>query len=138
MSALSSKIYNTDVMGSSFGLLCFITIAYAFVRLAQVGRRPKGLPPGPRTLPIIGNLHLMPTVKPYKVMAEWRKTYGPVLSLMVGSNPLILVQSHSAAKELLDKRGANYSSRPELYILSSLLSRELRPVAMVSLVSATV
>lgn len=114
-------------------LVCFfiLAITYAIVRLLLVGRRPAGLPPGPRTLPLIGNLHLMPTHKPYKVFAEWGKKYGSIYSLMVGSNPLILVQSHKIAKELLDKRGAIYSSRPDMYILSDLSSRKLRQVAMV-------
>lgn len=121
-----------DLSVSTFVLSCFLAIiAYGIVRVLLVGRRPAGLPPGPMTLPILGNLHLMPTHKPYKVFAEWGLKYGPLLSLMVGSNPLILIQSHKIAKELLDKRGANYSSRPDLYILSELASRSLRQVAMV-------
>ncbi|PSN67689.1 cytochrome P450 [Corynespora cassiicola Philippines] len=116
----------------SIVLVCssVLAVAHAIVRLLLVGRRPAGLPPGPRTLPLIGNLHLMPTHKPYKVFAEWGKKYGSIYSIMVGSSPLILVQSHKIAKELLDKRGAIYSSRPDMYILSDLASRKLRQVAM--------
>ncbi|POS69406.1 cytochrome P450 [Diaporthe helianthi] len=108
----------------------FGLVTYSLWRLLQVGRRPAGLPPGPPTLPIIGNLHRMPTFKPYKVFAELGKVYGPIYSLMVGSNPLIMIQSQEIAKELLDRRGANYSTRPDLYILSELASRGLRQVAM--------
>ena len=120
-----------DMMASGLSTICLLTVAYAIVKLLRVGKRSAGLPPGPRTLPIIGNLHLMPTFKPYKKFAEWGKTYGPIYSLMVGSNPLIVLQSQKIAKDLLDKRGSNYSSRPDLYILSDLASRGLRQVAMV-------
>ncbi|KAI0873260.1 cytochrome P450 [Hypoxylon argillaceum] len=133
MSALyniMTVINQTHVTVFSFALACLFTGIYALIKLARVGQRPKGLPPGPRTLPILGNLHAMPTFKPYKVFAEWGKIYGPVYSLMVGSNPLVMIQSQQAAKELLDKRGSNYSSRPDLYIFSELSSRGLRQVAM--------
>jgi hypothetical protein len=116
----------------TLGALFLCTLAYGSIKLLQVGRRPFGLPPGPRTLPILGNLHLMPTVKPYMKFAAWGKVYGPIYSLMVGPNPLIVIQSHKIAKELLDKRGSNYSSRPDLYVLSDLASRGMRQVMMVS------
>ncbi|KAI1137483.1 cytochrome P450 family protein [Hypoxylon sp. FL0543] len=99
-------------------------------KLLQVGSRPARLPPGPRTLPIVGNMHLMPTFKPYKKFTEWGKIYGPIYSLMVGSNPLVVLQSHKVAKDLLDKRGSNYSSRPDLYIMSDVSSRGLRQLVM--------
>lgn len=123
--------FNVDLMPSGLSTICILAIAYATVKLLRVGSRSAGLPPGPRTLPVLGNLHLLPTVKPYMKFAEWGKTYGPIYSLMVGSNPLIMLQSHKVAKDLLDKSGSNYSSRPDLYILSDIASRGLRQVAMV-------
>lgn len=30
-----------------------------FVKVAKVGSRPDGLPPGPPTIPLLGNLHLV-------------------------------------------------------------------------------
>lgn len=124
-------------MNTSFQQNWLLAIGLAFfgyliVRLLQVGKRPSNLPPGPPTLPLIGNLHLMPSRRAYEQFTEWGKRHGPIYSLMIGSMPMIVLQSHQSAKELLDSRGANYSSRPSMYIFSNLASRSMRGLVMVS------
>lgn len=49
------------IMGRSLftvGALVF-ALLLGLIRLLRVGRRPKGYPPGPPTVPILGNLHLV-------------------------------------------------------------------------------
>jgi len=58
---------------------------------------------------------------------------GDVYSLMLGSKTLIVLSSDVAVKELLDRRSAIYSDRPELYIGQGLCSGGLRMLMMVSL-----
>ena len=57
---------------------------------------------------------------------------GVVYSLMLGSKTLIVLSSDVAVKELLDRRSATYSDRPELYIGQDLCSGGLRMLMMVS------
>ncbi len=90
------------------------------------------LPPGPRPLPIIGNMFDMPKVLPWVGYREWSKIYGEAhfssncqdvhchLSAVTGdivylhlpAQPTVVLGSVQAAIELLDRRSAIYSSRP--------------------------
>ena len=109
--------------------LSILIIAIYSVR--NIGRRPKGLPPGPPTLPIIGNLHLMPTSQPHLQFKKWADEYGSIYSLILGNSVLIVLSSDVAIKDLLDKRSNIYSSRPPLYI-GQVLSGGLRMLLMVT------
>lgn len=99
-------------------------------RLGKMGRRPAGYPPGPPTLPLIGNLHLIPKEKSHLQFQKWAEEYGPVYSLVLGTQVLIVLSSDQAIKDLLDKRSAIYSSRPDMY-LGNVVSGGFRVLLMV-------
>jgi len=105
------------------------TVAFALFKLSKVGQRPKGYPPGPPTLPIIGNLHQIPKKNAHIQFKKWAEEYGPIYSLVLGTTVTIVLSSDAVVKDLLDKRSGIYSSRPEMYI-SSLASGNLRMVLM--------
>lgn len=118
-------------MGStSFWILGFAFLTLGVWRLARVGRRPKNYPPGPPTLPLIGNLHQMPRSNGHLQFQKWAQEYGPVYSLMLGTKVIVVLSSDVAVKDLLDKRSAIYSSRPEFYLGQEILSGNLRPLFM--------
>lgn len=108
-------------------LLTFL--ALLIHRLSKVGRRPAGYPPGPPTLPLIGNLHLMPKEKGHLQFQKWAEEYGPVYSLILGTQVMIVLSSDQAVKDLLDKRSGIYSSRPDMY-LGNIVSGGLRMLLM--------
>ncbi|KIW01166.1 uncharacterized protein PV09_07451 [Verruconis gallopava] len=97
--------------------------------LSQIGKRPADYPPGPPTVPVLGNIHLMPDVDIHGQFRKWAMKYGPIYSLMLGTKSMIVLSGPEAIKDLLDKRSAYYSSRPEMY-LARLLSGDSRMVLM--------
>ncbi|KAF1949794.1 cytochrome P450 [Byssothecium circinans] len=104
-------------------------LVLALYRLSRVGRRSPGLPPGPPTLPILGNLHLMPKEKGHLQFQKWAKEYGPIYSLILGTKVMIVLSSDQTIKDLLDKRSGIYSSRPDMY-LGGIVSGNLRMLLM--------
>ncbi|EXJ87216.1 hypothetical protein A1O3_04175 [Capronia epimyces CBS 606.96] len=99
-------------------------------KLRNLGRRPAGLPPGPPTLPLLGNLHQMPTSSAHIQFRKWADEYGPVYSLILGTKTMIVLSSDVAIKELLDKRGTIYSDRPDMYLSQTVASGGHRLVVM--------
>lgn len=114
----------------------FITlILVVFWQLNKIGRRPRHYPPGPPTLPIIGNLHQIPREQRHLQFEKWAREYGAIYSLMLGTKVMIVLNTDLAIKDLVDKRGAIYSSRPEAYIGQDILSGGLRVLFMACLPS---
>ena len=100
-------------------------------RVSSIGQRPKGYPPGPPTIPILGNLHLMPRKDGHLQFEKWAHEYGPIYSLILGTKVWIVLSKAQVVKDLLDKRGAKYSSRPEQYLAQEVYRHSLGPLFMV-------
>lgn len=118
-------------MSVSFYAAVAAILALGLYRLSKVGRRPADYPPGPPTLPLIGNLHLMPKEKGHLQFQKWAEEYGPVYSLMLGTTVMVVLSSDQAIKDLLDKRSNIYSSRPDVY-MGRVISGGQRMLLMVS------
>ncbi|KAL1636827.1 hypothetical protein SLS56_000920 [Neofusicoccum ribis] len=102
---------------SHFGIVSLALlsiVAYAAYRLFKSVSRPAGLPPGPPTQAIWGNLRQLPTFFLEDKYAEWAQEYGPVFSIMKGSSPYVIVNEANAARELFNKLGQYTAARPDL------------------------
>ncbi|KAF4448226.1 O-methylsterigmatocystin oxidoreductase [Fusarium austroafricanum] len=78
-------------------------------------KRPN-LPPGPKPLPIIGNIRDLPPkgVPEFRHWLKLKDTYGPVSSITVLGQSLILIHDRQAAHELFEKSSMKTSGRPIL------------------------
>jgi hypothetical protein len=59
-----------NVLTSIVGLLAIISVSY------YARRTFKALPPGPKGLPLLGNVLQLPTQEPWRVYKEWEEKYG--------------------------------------------------------------
>jgi hypothetical protein len=112
-------------------LLALVGILLILWRISKVGQRPQDYPPGPPTLPIIGNLHLIPTESRHLQFHKWAKEYGPIYSVILGTQTYVVLNNDYVIRDLVDKRGHIYGSRPEMYIGQDIISGGLRPLFMV-------
>ncbi|KAG0531065.1 hypothetical protein BDA96_05G241900 [Sorghum bicolor] len=79
------------------------------------------LPPGPRPLPVMGNLHSLLGALPHHAMRALARRYGDVVLLRLGHVPTVVVSSPEAAREVLRTHDAVVSNRP-LYVTADILS----------------
>ncbi|KAG8580000.1 hypothetical protein GDO81_007072 [Engystomops pustulosus] len=69
-------------------------------------------PPGPRPLPIIGNILNLNVEKPYLSFQELAKTYGPVFSIRIGVQKIVVLCGYDIVKEALVNHAEEFSDRP--------------------------
>ncbi|KAK6795065.1 hypothetical protein RDI58_008518 [Solanum bulbocastanum] len=77
------------------------------------------LPPSPRKLPIIGNLHQLGSL-PHRSLHKLSKRYGPVMLLHFGSKPVLVASSVNAARDIMKTHNLVWSNRPKSSITDGL------------------
>ncbi|KAF7314436.1 Cytochrome P450 [Mycena kentingensis (nom. inval.)] len=79
---------------------------------ANPGRLP--YPPGPRPLPLVGNVPDIPQTFPWLTYTEWGRKYGPLVHLTAFGDHILVINSAKMADDLLEKRSQIYSDRPSI------------------------
>ncbi|KAI3858579.1 hypothetical protein MKX03_005627, partial [Papaver bracteatum] len=101
-------------VNTGVSMVMLVLITYTFVvivrRLQRRNSEELRFPPGPRGLPLVGNLlSLEPDLHVY--FAKLSKIYGPIIKLQLGRMCVIVFNSSSVAKEVLRDQDANFSGR---------------------------
>uniref|UniRef100_A0A7N4NL11 Cytochrome P450 family 2 subfamily J member 2 n=1 Tax=Sarcophilus harrisii TaxID=9305 RepID=A0A7N4NL11_SARHA len=98
----------------SFLLLSAIILI--LIHYVQSRRRHLNYPPGPPSLPILGNFLQMDFEKPQVTMQKFVQKYGNIVSMHVGSQIFVIVTGLPLIKEVLVNQGDVFIDRPQLPI----------------------
>ncbi|KAI3949422.1 hypothetical protein MKW92_036410 [Papaver armeniacum] len=110
--------------------LCVLTVTstiLAIFAVLMIFRRRKSTstmewPVGPKTLPIIGNMHILGGTTLHVVLHKLAEVYGGVMTIWIGSwKPVIIVSDFDRAWEVLVNKSSDYSAResPEITKIGS-------------------
>ncbi|XP_063261862.1 cytochrome P450 2C19-like [Prinia subflava] len=95
-------------------LVCIACLLYL---AAWKGRTGKGkMPPGPAPLPILGNLLQVKPSNLAKTLQKLSEEYGPVFTVHLGSDPVVVLYGHDVVKEALIDRGDEFAARGHMPI----------------------
>ncbi|XP_070031301.1 cytochrome P450 71AU50-like [Nicotiana tomentosiformis] len=90
--------------------LALALVALPFL-LQKMFKLKKKLPPGPRGLPLLGNLHIIGE-NLHQDLYKIAKKYGPIMTIRFGLVPTIVASSPHAAEQFLKNHDLIFASRP--------------------------
>ncbi|NXU56199.1 CP2C8 protein, partial [Turnix velox] len=98
-------------------IVLLICVACLVSITAWKGRSGKGkMPPGPAPLPILGNLLQVKPRDLAKTFEKLSKEYGPVFTVHLGSDPVVVLHGQDTVKEALVDRGDEFAARGHMAI----------------------
>ncbi|KAL3961135.1 hypothetical protein ACCO45_006252 [Purpureocillium lilacinum] len=119
--ALASGMAEYPLFGVSLLIIACITL----YGVSLCCKQRSFLPPGPKPLPIVGNVHAMIRRSPMACFQDWHERFGPIITLRYGQRLVVSISSYRVAQELLDKRGVIYSSRPRFIMASERMTNNM-------------
>lgn len=99
---------------------CFVALVVSLgllvVRRLLKGNSRYRLPPGPKPLPIVGNVLDLPPkgIPEFQHWFKHKDLYGPISSITMMGLPLIIFHDKEAALAVLGKKAQKTSGRPQL------------------------
>lgn len=98
----------TAVIGAVVLILLVVHRAYRGRR----GTTGQGrLPPGPKPIPIFGNMFQLDMSQPHRSYGELSKTYGSVFTIWLASKAVVVITGYDAIKEALVNQGEAFNGR---------------------------
>ncbi|NWU62617.1 CP2CK protein, partial [Pterocles burchelli] len=92
-------------------IACLLSIA------AWRGKSGKGkMPPGPAPLPILGNVLQVKPKNLAQTLQKLSEEYGPVFTVHLGSDPVVVLHGHDVVKEALVDRADEFAARGHMPI----------------------
>ncbi|KAE8605388.1 hypothetical protein XENTR_v10015100 [Xenopus tropicalis] len=97
-------------------LLSVVVCIFLFKVFYGGKRTLENFPPGPKPLPLIGNLHMMNMKKPHLTFMELAEKYGSVFSVHLGTEKVVVLCGTDTVRDALINHAEEFSERAKMPI----------------------
>ncbi|KZT24415.1 cytochrome P450 [Neolentinus lepideus HHB14362 ss-1] len=109
-------LYSLVLAAGAFILISAWVVCYHSDRSVK-----PSLPPGPKGLPLIGNLFDLPPGPQWLIFDKWLKQYGDIVQINILGQPIIILGSVRAVSAIFEKNSSIHSSRKGMTMMNELM-----------------
>jgi hypothetical protein len=116
----SIRLRTSKTMAAFFFLCGIFAVSLVFLlarsKLRGNANHTLPLPPGPNGLPLVGNINDLPPQgsQEYLHWLRFKERYGPLSSITILGQTMIIIHDREIALELMEKRASKHSGRPNM------------------------
>ncbi|XP_029352414.1 cytochrome P450 2K1-like [Echeneis naucrates] len=108
--AIVDYIFQTSTSVFLLWTLLVLLLVYLALSFVPPQEDQKG-PPGPRPLPLLGNLLQLDLKRPYETLLKFSRKYGSVFTVYFGPKKVVVLVGYQAVKEALVNRAEEFGER---------------------------
>ena len=88
--------------------------------------------PGPRGLPLVGNVFQIDRRRSYETLDKWSRIYGDAYRISIFGQPVIVLSSVEMIREALVLRGRDFAGRPRLFFRAGFMADSYQDIVSAS------
>nr|QQL94713.1 cytochrome P450 2k1a [Lateolabrax maculatus] len=102
---------------SLLGALAVLLLLYLVSSFSFSSQEDGNEPPGPKPLPILGNLLQLDLKRPYNTLLQLSKKYGSVFTVYFGHKKVVVLAGYKTVKEALVNHAEEFGDRDPMQIM---------------------
>ncbi|XP_072452401.1 cytochrome P450 2D6 [Notamacropus eugenii] len=115
--ALAAQLFSRETLTT---MVLALMVLLFLLELSKRWRRPPRYPPGPASIPLLGNILQLDFKNLHGSFRQLRKKFGDVFSLQMIWTPVVVLNGPEAVREALVQKSEDTSDRPSLPVYKHL------------------